>query len=630
MELDQYKPHNINELLDLIVDRITRFTMAENVIVYLYDADDQMLFNRAGKDIEVMELQFPLGKGLVGKSLDELRPYIIPDVSKDKDFDPKVDTVAKDQIKSLLIVPISNEKKDRIGVIELINKKEGAFTHDDLTFVEAMSAQAGISIENTVLFGELLTTRDREKKLIEEIKTQNSDLQKAFMQLDEKSQKIEETSKRIRKVRNIGFTFIGVVVLIIFYFLWPSSSSSSSPAYVPTKAPTFSTEQGQTYERYTVTPQPVTLPLTTSGILQPAQMVNVFAPFAGIIKDVNFQFGSTVEKGQKLIELDSTKIESEYRTAQVDEIKKKQDLLKIKNWEKGSKMTEAYRSLAKAEDELALAKDEYESSQLLYNKGAISKRDLDAAKRKIASSEDALLKANESLEATRQEDNPQEILFKDYDWQNAKLKETQLKGKLERAILYSPVPGVAIKPLASSSGSKDQGGVVQNVERGISVAEDAIFLSIADLSRLSVSSTVDEIEVNQVRPGQDVTITGDGFKGVTLHGEVTYVSSEAKSSGRKPQFEIKVTTDPLTDEQRKAVKLGMSAYLSINTYTNPNALMVPFRAVQITREGKFVYRITEGATQPEKVQVETGITTPVTGTVEIVNGLNSGDTILLL
>jgi len=218
MELDQYKPHNINELLDLIVDRITRFTMAENVIVYLYDADDQMLFNRAGKDIEVMELQFPLGKGLVGKSLDELRPYIIPDVSKDKDFDPKVDTVAKDQIKSLLIVPISNEKKDRIGVIELINKKEGAFTHDDLTFVEAMSAQAGISIENTVLFGELLTTRDREKKLIEEIKTQNSDLQKAFMQLDEKSQKIEETSKRIRKVRNIGFTFIGVVVLIIFYF----------------------------------------------------------------------------------------------------------------------------------------------------------------------------------------------------------------------------------------------------------------------------------------------------------------------------------------------------------------------------------------------------------------------------
>jgi len=35
MELDQYKPHNINELLDLIVDRITRFTMAENVIVYL-------------------------------------------------------------------------------------------------------------------------------------------------------------------------------------------------------------------------------------------------------------------------------------------------------------------------------------------------------------------------------------------------------------------------------------------------------------------------------------------------------------------------------------------------------------------------------------------------------------------
>jgi len=480
------------------------------------------------------------------------------------------------------------------------------------------------------LFGELLTTRDREKKLIEEIKTQNSDLQKAFMQLDEKSQKIEETSKRIRKVRNIGFTFIGVVVLIIFYFLWPSSSSSSSPAYVPTKAPTFSTEQGQTYERYTVTPQPVTLPLTTSGILQPAQMVNVFAPFAGIIKDVNFQFGSTVEKGQKLIELDSTKIESEYRTAQVDEIKKKQDLLKIKNWEKGSKMTEAYRSLAKAEDELALAKDEYESSQLLYNKGAISKRDLDAAKRKIASSEDALLKANESLEATRQEGNPQEILFKDYDWQNAKLKETQLKGKLERAILYSPVPGVAIKPLASSSGSKDQGGVVQNVERGISVAEDAIFLSIADLSRLSVSSTVDEIEVNQVRPGQDVTITGDGFKGVTLHGEVTYVSSEAKSSGRKPQFEIKVTTDPLTDEQRKAVKLGMSAYLSINTYTNPYALMVPFRAVQITREGKFVYRITEGATQPEKVQVETGITTPVTGTVEIVNGLNSGDTILLL
>lgn len=131
---------------------------------------------------------------------------------------------------------------------------------------------------------------------------------------------------------------------------------------------------------------------------------------------------------------------------------------------------------------------------------------------------------------------------------------------------------------------------------GISVAEDAIFLSIADLSRLSVSSTVDEIEVNQIRPGQDVTITGDGFKGVTLHGEVTYVSSEAKSSGRKPQFEIKVTTDHLTDEQRKAVKLGMSAYLSINTYTNPSALMVlPFRAMQITREGVNLFTVWQKA-----------------------------------
>ena len=72
----------------------------------------------------------------------------------------------------------------------------------------------------------------------------------------------------------------------------------------------------------------------------------------------------------------------------------------------------------------------------------------------------------------------------------------------------------------------------------------------------------------------------------------------------------------------------MSANLKVETYTNPEALLVPFNVLKPTQQGYVVFKMIPGATQPEKVTVSTGVTTPTA--VEITSGLSSGDKLLYL
>lgn len=622
-----HKKHEINELLEVIVARIASNINPEYTIVYIYDAEEQLLYNRQVDDvIEAMELQFNLGKGLVGRVLEQGKTIVIGDVQASEDFDSACDKVIPGEMHSVLLVPLITTDGNKVGVIELVNKKEGFFDKKDVAFLEAMCAQAAIAIDNTLLVAELTVARSRESKLHDELLQNNEKLQRSYIDLEEKNSRIEQTAIRIKKIRSTAIITVSVIILVVVYFAWPSSVSSNSEEHVVSTAPKYDPKLEGQYELFTVAKKPIVLKNTFSGVLQPSQIVNMFAPFKGIVKEVDFEFGGAVDKGQKLLVLDAEEQMANYRTVQIDEMKKRQELFRVKDWEHSVEMTQARRKMDKVKEQVNLAKDELQQSELLYEKGVVSRRDFDAAKRKVKESEESIVSEVEALVAVKEKGNDQAILFADYEWQNAKMKERQLKEKLDQYILYSPVPGVAIKPPESNS-SKGVSSSKQ-VEVGMSLDENAIFVAIGDLTKLSVVSEVDEIDINNITLGQDVEITGDAFKGIILHGKITYVSSEAKSSGRKPSFTIKVITEEITPAQREKIRLGMSATLAIATYTNPDALMVPLRAVQNTREGKFVHVIKEGQKEPVRTAVETGVTT--IDSIEVTQGLVAGEKLMIL
>lgn len=615
LEAFEQKPHDLNELLNLIIEKTKSFTKAERVIIYLYDDFEKVLWNRAGEGVEFMAAEFKLGEGIPGQVIDREKIFNIADVSKDSRFDPKIDDVTDVRIRSVLCAPIT-ERPKKIGVIELINKETGPFDAADEAFVEAMCAQAAIAIENTVLFGSLQETRKHEQILAEKIKEQNEKLQEAYMRAEEETKTVKETSKFVTRNRIIAIIGVISLFLIIGLIIWGAGFFFESKAPKGSTSEQLGIDLKQLGEAnfFMVVPESLSYPLTLRGVLEPSNIENMFVPFSGRVISKNFTIGEEVQKGQELLNLNDEKVKVEYRNAKIAEITALQEYDKKKNWATGTELLDAKRDLIRAQQKV-------DSSSKLYDLGVIAKDTLDSA-------EDTLHNAQTKLETTEKEGNAEALQIAEYKWDNAVITEKEFSDKIEKAIIRANTDGVAITPITSAASGSTETKRNTVVEVGMLVDDGTVFVAIADLTRLKVVGRVEEVDITSIKQGQEVRVTGDAFPGIVIEGSVTYVSSQAKQGGRAPYFEIYVETLPLTEEQRKRIRLGMSATLSIITYSNPEALMVPFSAIKIARDGNYVYKILPGQTEPEKVRVETGKTTAKS--VEITSGVAAGDKLLIL
>lgn len=610
------KPHDLNELLNIIVERIADFTHAERTLIYLYDRDEKVLWNRAGQGADFMSIVFKLGQGIPGHVLEKEKTYNLEHATEDKRFDPELDEVTDVPVKSMLCVPITEGVNKKIGVIQLINKPEGeGFSSKDIAFVEAMAAQAAIAIANTSLFSKVEILRQRELELAEEIRAQNEELQEAYIKVESEAKQVQEAFKNVNKSRTIAFVGFIALVLVIGWVVWENVYQEKDPtdAFISEEFGSFDMSElpeGSGY--YTVETENFEFPLTFSGSLQPAEIQNLFAPFTGRITKKNFVLDEKVSKGQELLRLSTENIESRHRTAQINAINAKEKYLEKKNWATGREMANAKREVLRAEDE-------YEVAKRLFKIGVQSKESVQRA-------EDALRLAKEQLTDVEEKGDANAVQIAEFEWKNMAFEEEEIRDKLDKAVIVSDVDGVAIEPEAMSGGVDEQVGK-GFIEEGVEIKEGTVIVSVADVSRLKVLGQVEESAIASIKEGQPVQITGDAFPGIVLKGEVTYVSSKAKNTGIKTYFEIQVVTNPLTPEEASKIRLGMSATLSVVTYSNPQAILVPFDVIKVEMDGSsYVYKVNKETNRPEKVLVETGLTTPTS--VEITSGLEKGDELI--
>lgn len=614
------KPHDLNELLNLIVEKATTFTHCERAVIFLFDEHEALLWNRAGTGAEFMQLQFKLGQGIPGKVFESGKSLIIHKAESDKHFDSKIDQVFDVPVKSVLATPIIAQSGNKIGVILLINKKEGEFGNRDTEFLDAVASQAAIGIENTLLFGKLDQARQKELEMAEQIRAQNRKLQDAYREVEEDNKVTKDTSASNNKkwltavVASIaGFLLISLISVYFIFDAKDNYADQSSDKDLLGKP-----EERRTF---TVTPREFSFPITLTGTLEPGETENLIAPFSGRVVEKNFDYNEVVEEGKVLLKFNAEEIESAYRNALIDEINARKEYDKVLAWEESTEVIEATRSLERSVDDQDEAERRLADSEKLFELGVISKDERDRDQKQLTNARDKVDSEKDRLDNLLKKGDEKSIEIAQFRWENAALKAKELKEKLDKASLVSPVEGVVIAPIIR--GDKDK-----LPEVGVKMDEGVLLGFVADLSKLSVLGKVDEVDIRKIKLDQEVTVSGDAFPGTTFKGKVVYVSSQAKSGSRAPTFDVRVVTETLTEEQRKAIRLGMSATLSIVYYNNPEAILIPFNAIKVERDEKFVYRINPETNNPEKVEVYTNITTP--SAVEVVSGLNPGDEIVLL
>ena len=135
----------------------------ERGTLYFVDEARGEIWSKIADDTKTIRL--PIGKGLAGTVASTGEPVILYDAYADPRFDPSQDQRSGFRTRSMLCVPIRNRQGRVVGVLQLLNKKSGAFGPSDLDFVAAISEHMAIAMENATLHMELIEKNRMEREL---------------------------------------------------------------------------------------------------------------------------------------------------------------------------------------------------------------------------------------------------------------------------------------------------------------------------------------------------------------------------------------------------------------------------------------------------------------------------------
>ena len=341
----------------------------------------------------------------------------------------------------------------------------------------------------------------------------------------------------------------------------------------------------------------LSIPLYFNGTIEPLEIYNVISPIEGVVNKQYFQYGQNVKKGDALYSISADKLEKEY--------------------------IDAIASYMKSLDDYTEKSRKYTGTQELWKLKFISDNDYHADKIAKEESFFSLKQSIRNLKETLKKMGMQQDLSM-FETRDPKKIADIVAKKLDNYVVKASDNGIALDPKSASI--KDKESEKPKV-LGSDVKQGEILLNIGDLTGLSVSVKVNEIDVNQIKIGQKATISGPAFQQFKLEGEVGFIDSQAKAEGSAlPTFPVKIVVAKLTPEQREIIRVGMSAKVAIQV-GDKEVILVPIDAVDQEKGMDLVRRKDRDSGEITRVPVIVGKTT--VDSIVIEKGLNPGDQIVV-
>lgn len=154
----------LRELLERTLESLfTIFRQADRGFALLRDDRDGELRPMAIKYRESAPASMAISRTILNHVLNERRAILSVDAGSDRRFSQS-DSVASSKLRTVLCVPLLDQNRDPIGVIELdAQSPKGTFTEEDLDLIVAVAGQISVAIENARLHESLLRRRELEQ-----------------------------------------------------------------------------------------------------------------------------------------------------------------------------------------------------------------------------------------------------------------------------------------------------------------------------------------------------------------------------------------------------------------------------------------------------------------------------------
>ncbi len=147
----------IDDLLSSIVSVATDLTSADRGTLYLVDKEKGELWSKIAMGPEPKEIRLKIGEGIAGNVARTKKIENIKDVTQHPLFKKEVDKSSGYVTKNMLCFPLKNKEDEVIGVLQLLNSKNGEFSEHDEELLNMISINAAIAIQNAELVEKLLT-----------------------------------------------------------------------------------------------------------------------------------------------------------------------------------------------------------------------------------------------------------------------------------------------------------------------------------------------------------------------------------------------------------------------------------------------------------------------------------------
>jgi DNA-binding NtrC family response regulator len=143
---------DFDALLSTAGERLAEALDADRATIWLVDAEKGDLVTRVAVLPELPALRQPIDKGIAGHVARTGEVVRLEDATKDARFDPSADRATGYTSRSMLVAPIREDARSPIrGVVQLLNRTNGAFDAEDERYLVALATQLARAIALTTL-----------------------------------------------------------------------------------------------------------------------------------------------------------------------------------------------------------------------------------------------------------------------------------------------------------------------------------------------------------------------------------------------------------------------------------------------------------------------------------------------
>jgi HlyD family secretion protein len=294
----------------------------------------------------------------------------------------------------------------------------------------------------------------------------------------------------------------------------------------------------------------IVIQVAATGTLAAVTTVQVGTQVSGTIAELYVDFNSEVKKGQLLAKLDPELFEAQVQQAEANVRTAEASL----NDDKAS-IASAKANLEKARVDVLNNQRKLKMQKTLWSQALVARDDLDTAQATLDASQAA-------LEAQQAQVDSADARFKADEQRLSQVRAAldQAKVNLEHTVITSPISGTIIS---------------RNIDRGQTVAANfsspTLFTIGEDLTKMQVSTNIDEADVGKIKTGMDTTFTVDAYPNEVFPGKISQIRLAATT------VQNVVTYNAMIDVSNPQLKLkpGMTANVKILINKAENVIRIP-------------------------------------------------------